>query len=277
MLETGAPQPAALVTTGPEYPAPWRAAGGPVVGAFSFWPRRPARRWIGSCRPAGGWRHRLPAPTLARALALTPPQRVKVVILGQDPYRARQATAWRSTCRQAKAPGAAHAAEPAQHLQGAGAQLRAARRSRAPRPAGALGPPGGVLLLNTSLTVEAARAAAPRPAGVGRRSPTPCWRTWLHPAPRAYLLWGAHAQARAPRAQPGVPQLVLTANHPSPLSALRPPEPFIGCDHFRKANAFLVAQGQSRLTGWASTWRTGRRRAPRPEGCRLAGSPHLVA
>ncbi|MCB1171900.1 MAG: hypothetical protein KDK25_16260, partial [Leptospiraceae bacterium] len=66
-----------------------------------------------------------------------------------------------------------------------------------------------------------------------------------HPAPRAYLLWGAHAQAHAPRAQPGVPQLVLAANHPSPLSALRPPEPFIGCDHFRKADAFLVAQGQT--------------------------------
>jgi uracil-DNA glycosylase len=34
--------------------------------------------------------------------------------------------------------------------------------------------------------------------------------------------------------------LVLTANHPSPLSAMRPPEPFIGCGHFIKANEFLA-------------------------------------
>jgi uracil-DNA glycosylase len=38
--------------------------------------------------------------------------------------------------------------------------------------------------------------------------------------------------------------LVLRANHPSPLAALRPPVPFIGCGHFSRANAFLQQNGQ---------------------------------
>ena len=39
------------------------------------------------------------------------------------------------------------------------------------------------------------------------------------------------------------PILILTSNHPSPLSALRGPAPFIGCGHFRKANEWLQSQG----------------------------------
>ena len=89
--------------------------------------------------------------------------------------------------------------------------------------------------------------------------------------PVVFMLWGAHAQAKRdlilnPPTSPynggeggngevnengfengvekkGVRHLVLTANHPSPLSALRPPVPFIGCGHFGAANAFLVANG----------------------------------
>ena len=56
------------------------------------------------------------------------------------------------------------------------------------------------------------------------------------------MLWGAHAQSK--RALITAPQhLVLCANHPSPLSALRPPVPFIGCGHFGKARAFRLAHG----------------------------------
>ena len=50
------------------------------------------------------------------------------------------------------------------------------------------------------------------------------------------------AQAMQPAAAPGR-HLWLRANHPSPLSALRPPQPFIGCGHFRAANGFLTAAG----------------------------------
>ncbi len=56
------------------------------------------------------------------------------------------------------------------------------------------------------------------------------------------MLWGAQAQSR--RAGLGEPHLVLEANHPSPLSARRPPVPFLGCGHFSRANAFLAAHGR---------------------------------
>ena len=58
------------------------------------------------------------------------------------------------------------------------------------------------------------------------------------------MLWGAAAQrkrALVERAGP-MAHLVLVANHPSPLSANRPPVPFVGCRHFGRANAFLGAR-----------------------------------
>jgi uracil-DNA glycosylase len=50
----------------------------------------------------------------------------------------------------------------------------------------------------------------------------------------AFLLWGSHAQAKAPLIEKAAPgrHLLLCANHPSPLSARRPPQPFIGCGHW---------------------------------------------
>ena len=54
----------------------------------------------------------------------------------------------------------------------------------------------------------------------------------------------AHAQAKAPlieSARRG--HRVLQSNHPSPLSALRPPVPFIGCGHFTQVRDFLAARG----------------------------------
>jgi len=70
------------------------------------------------------------------------------------------------------------------------------------------------------------------------------------------MLWGGHAQEAYARAcagvglstnssQPSHPihHLVLKANHPSPLSALRPPVPFIGCGHFSWANAHFASLG----------------------------------
>ena len=64
------------------------------------------------------------------------------------------------------------------------------------------------------------------------------------------MLWGAHAQAKAgliSAAAPDGRHLVLQANHPSPLSALRPPQPFLGCDHFALAQRFWAERGQNGL------------------------------
>ena len=61
--------------------------------------------------------------------------------------------------------------------------------------------------------------------------------------PKVFLLWGNQAQ-RSRASVDHTPHCVLQANHPSPLSARRPPLPFIGCGHFAAANTFLLASGQ---------------------------------
>ena len=60
--------------------------------------------------------------------------------------------------------------------------------------------------------------------------------------PKVFMLWGSHAQAKAPLvAAAGGRHLLLRSNHPSPLSATRPPLPFVGCGHFSRARDFLSA------------------------------------
>jgi len=101
----------------------------------------------------------------------------------------------------------------------------------------------GVLLLNTSLTVEQAQAGSHARQG---------WETvtdalLAHVAttgPKVFMLWGAHAQAKRTLLPADAGHLVLEANHPSPLSASRPPVPFLGCGHFERANAWLQDNGK---------------------------------
>ena len=109
----------------------------------------------------------------------------------------------------------------------------------------------GVLLLNTSLTVEQGRPASH--AGQGWQSLTDSLLTAVasRGQPCVYLLWGTHAQGKAGLIEaasarsPGgrASALLLAANHPSPLSANRPPLPFIGCGHFSIAQRWLAQHG----------------------------------
>ncbi|MBQ4507841.1 MAG: uracil-DNA glycosylase [Paludibacteraceae bacterium] len=97
----------------------------------------------------------------------------------------------------------------------------------------------GVLLLNATLTVEAHKPGSHQNKG---------WEELTDAAIRelnsrrqniVYMLWGAYAQRKGQfinRQQ----NLVLTAPHPSPLSAFKG---FIGCGHFSKANAYLTQHG----------------------------------
>jgi uracil-DNA glycosylase len=67
-------------------------------------------------------------------------------------------------------------------------------------------------------------------------------------APKAFLLWGTPARAKGALIAAGATvHRVLQANHPSPLSARRPPLPFLGCGHFSQASAFLEALGRGRI------------------------------
>ena len=104
----------------------------------------------------------------------------------------------------------------------------------------------GVLLLNTCLTVEAGGPASHAKRGWEALTDAIVQRLAAQQAPVVFMLWGGHAQSKRQLIDNGLTtaqHLVLTANHPSPLSALRPPAPFIGCGHFGKANAFLQRRG----------------------------------
>jgi uracil-DNA glycosylase len=107
----------------------------------------------------------------------------------------------------------------------------------------------GVLLLNASLTVEDGRPASH--AGLGWEAITDAGVAAVaaKAEPCVFLLWGSHARKKAANV-PGLMHghhLVLTAPHPSPLSAH---SGFLGCKHFSRANTFLEAHGRG-----AVNWR----------------------
>jgi uracil-DNA glycosylase len=108
----------------------------------------------------------------------------------------------------------------------------------------------GVLLLNTVLTVEDGQAASHAKQSWEIVTDAVIHHVAKDPAPKVFMLWGAHAQAKQALLPAGSNHLVLTANHPSPLSAQRPPVPFLGCDHFRKTNDWLCKQGKNSID-WA--------------------------
>jgi uracil-DNA glycosylase len=204
-------------------PADWRAG-------VQAWRASPAGRSLSAFVEA---RQRSGAviypPEPLRALQLTSLAQVRVVILGQDPYHGpgqAEGLAF-SVPRGLRVPPS---------LRNVFAELQ--RDLGVPMPtSGHLGgwARQGVLLLNTCLTVEQGLPASHAKQG---------WEALTDAlieavaqrggAPLAFLLWGNPAQAKAPlieRAGQGR-HLLLRANHPSPLSARRPPVPFMGCGHF---------------------------------------------
>jgi uracil-DNA glycosylase len=171
-------------------------------------------------------------PQPLRALQLTPPDQVRVVILGQDPYHGR-----------GQAEGLAFSVTPGTPLPPSLRNIfKELQRDLGtpppvfPQPGGSLvrWAERGVLLLNTCLTVEEAQAASH--AGKGWELLTDALIRQVSDGPQdvVFMLWGAHAQSKKALINASRHK-VLVANHPSPLSALRPPQPFIGCGHFSQA------------------------------------------
>ena len=175
-----------------------------------------------------------PGPEIFNAFAHTPFDKVRVVILGQDPYHG---------------PGQAHglcfSVRPGvpvpPSLNNIFAEIE--RDLGIPRPDhGCLTPwaDQGVLLLNSVMTVEQGRAGAHQNKG---------WEGFTDAAIEAlnrereglvFLLWGAYAQRKGRLVDPAR-HLVLSSVHPSPLSAHRG---FIGNGHFSAANRYLQNRGQ---------------------------------
>lgn len=186
-------------------------------------------------------------PQPLRALALIALAQVKVVILGQDPYHGA-----------GQAEGLAFSVAPGIKIPPSLCNIFKEIDQEPSLERAALSAPRdgslvrwalqGVLLLNTSLTVERGQPASHARRGWEMLTDAIVQAVASSAQPAVFMLWGAHAQAKAGLIAAsrsggggavGARHLVLSANHPSPLSARRRPQPFLGCGHFAKANLFL--------------------------------------
>ena len=179
-------------------------------------------------------------PQVFAALHHTPRADVRVVILGQDPYHGPN-----------QAHGLAFSVQDGVKVPPSLRNMFKERQrdlGMAPSLSGCLTPwaEQGVLLLNTSLTVEEGQAASHAGWGWETLTDALIQAVAVDAHPTVFLLWGAHAQRKKPliTARAG-DHLVLEANHPSPLSATRGPAPFIGCGHFGQAARWLAERGVS--------------------------------
>lgn len=178
-----------------------------------------------------------PRQELFAAFRLTPPERVRVIILGQDPYH-----------EPGQANGLSFSVAPGVRLPPSLRNIFEELRTDCgvtPPDSGDLTPwaEQGVFLLNSSLSVQAGAAGSHQAFG---------WQTFTDavvaalaklPQPVAFILWGAHAQKKAAIAQSSsYPRLVLQSPHPSPLSAYRG---FFGSRPFSSVNEFLVQHGEA--------------------------------
>lgn len=175
-----------------------------------------------------------------RALDLTPLNKVKVVILGQDPYHG-----------YGQAHGLCFSVRPGVRTPPSLVNIYKELKSDLgiqPANHGFLESwaQQGVLLLNSVLTVEEARAASHQGQG---------WEKFTDAVIRVvndecenvvFILWGAYAQKKAAFVDK-TRHLVLKSPHPSPLSAHNG---FFGCRHFSQANAFLASHGREPVE-WA--------------------------
>ncbi len=173
------------------------------------------------------------------ALELTPPQDVRVVILGQDPYPT-----------PGHAHGLAFSVAPdvtplPRSLANIFKELQADIGARPPNGDLRGWARQGVLLLNTALSVPAGRAGGH--AGLGWQELA--WQVLDLVSERAtaFVLWGAQARAQARHIRPHDDHLIITTAHPSPLSARRG---FFGSRPFSQVNRWLAARGQ-RPIDWA--------------------------
>lgn len=178
-----------------------------------------------------------PREDLFTALRLTPPEQVKCVIVGQDPYHG-----------PGQAHGLAFSVQPGvkipPSLRNIYKELNADLGVDIPT-AGDLRPwaQQGVLLLNNVLTVYDGAANSHKKWGWQRFTDELLRSLQSCPQPIAFILWGRDAQKKGALAEPEsspYPRLVIQSNHPSPLSASRG---FFGSRPFGKVNDFLTEHG----------------------------------
>ncbi|MFM1874583.1 MAG: hypothetical protein RL266_320 [Bacteroidota bacterium] len=175
-----------------------------------------------------------PGPLIFNAFDQTPVQKVKAVILGQDPYHG---------------PGQAHGLcfsvndgirfPPS--LQNIFKELKSDIGLDEPSSGNLTKwADQGVLLLNATLTVRAGNAGSHQGKGWERFTDSAISRLSDERKNLVFLLWGRYAQNKEALINKNNGHLILKAPHPSPFSAHTG---FLGCKHFSKTNMFLVENG----------------------------------
>ncbi len=217
-------------------PESWRGA---LANVFAT-PKSRALGGFLTAEEAAGKRIYPPRGVRLTALSLTPLEAVKVVVLGQDPYHG---------------PGQAHGLSFSvqEGVRTPPSLLNIYKELESdlglPRPASGnltRWAEQGVLLLNAVLTVEDGQPASHQGRGWEGITDAVVGAVAAKAEPCVFLLWGSHAKKKAlsvPGLQDG-PHLILTAPHPSPLSAHTG---FLGCKHFSQTNAFLEVQGRGAI------------------------------
>ena len=174
------------------------------------------------------------------AFNITPFDKVKVVILGQDPYHG-----------SGQAHGLCFSVLPGVRippsLQNVFKELQS-DLGIAPATHGCLQSwaEQGVLLLNATLTVEQAKAGSHQGKGWEQFTDKVIEQLNQQRQGIVFVLWGSYAQKKGEFID-AKKHVVLQASHPSPLSAYRG---FLGCGHFSKINAYLRQKRQKEIN-WA--------------------------
>lgn len=181
-----------------------------------------------------------PKEQVFAAFSLTPPERVRVVILGQDPYHEpKQANGLAfSVAQGVKLPPSLLNIYKERYTD-TGTEI--ARNGDLSHWA-----MQGVFLLNSVLTVERGKANSHKDFGWQDFTDRVVTAIAQLPQPIAFVLWGAQAQKKAEMAADSpYPRLILQAPHPSPLSAYRG---FFGSRPFSQINSFLKSHAEEEIS-----------------------------
>lgn len=220
-----------------DIPESWRAAVEPVLDTAEA---RKLGGWLRTEEAAGKVIYPPRGSRLA-ALAETPLDQVKVVILGQDPYHGPGQAHGLSFSVQDGVKQPPSLVNIFKELEG---------DLGIPRPAtGNLTPWArqGVLLLNNTLTVEHGQAGSHAGRGWDAITDACVAAVAARDVPSVFILWGSHAQGKAkriPALTDDGPHCLIASPHPSPLSAHRG---FFGSKPFSRANAFLEEHGRGTI------------------------------
>ncbi len=176
-----------------------------------------------------------PGPYIFNAFDHCPFDKVKVVILGQDPYH-----------EPGQAHGLCFSVQDGTPFPPSLVNIFKEIESDLGKAVPSTGnltrwADQGVLLLNATLTVRAHQAGSHQHRGWETFTDAVIQRLAAERDHIVYILWGSYAQRKGAIVDPSR-NLVLKSPHPSPLSVYRG---FYGCKHFSQANAYLSATGQT--------------------------------